>query len=155
MQFIKDLHQKIREHIDTHGQHLMQVLPGEDDPSDVQPYVYTIGNHERGLPELLLFGPVDAPFLNIMNRLGEIQRQRGQGFRHNELVSIGGKFPVRIVDAGRIGREEYALLVGKFYGTDDYELRQVLICDTKGRFPDDPRCDAPYRMQPVLSARVH
>jgi hypothetical protein len=42
-----------------------------------------------------------------------------QGFADEELVSIGGKFPVRMVDAGVIGRTKYATFVGIFYGTQN------------------------------------
>src|SRR6266852_1690057 len=148
------MREKVRHHIDTHGQHLRRVLLKEGDPDDALPFVYTIGNHERGLPELLLIGFVEPNFLSILNRLGEIQRERKIGFRHAELVDLGGTFPVRIVDAGAVGRDKYAVQVSVFYGTDDYQVRQVLISDRAGRFPDDPECDAPYRSQPVLSSGI-
>lgn len=141
---------QIRAHIDSHGQHLMRVLLTAQDPADALPFVYTIGNHERGLPELLLIGSAEPVFLNIVNMLGEVQRDRGRAFRHLELVDLGGSFPVRILDAGRAGRETYAVQVGSFYGTDDYRVRQVLLCDEQGRFPDDPACDPSYRSQPIL-----
>lgn len=148
------MRQQIRRNIDEHGQHLMRVLLTEDDPEGALPFVYTIGNYERGLPELLLIGFAERPFLNILNQLGEIQRERKVGFYHGELVDLGGSYPVRIVDAGVVGRDEYAVQVSVFYGTDDYPVRQVLICDRAGRFPDNPECDAPYRSQPVLSANL-
>ncbi len=140
----------IRTHIDCHGQHLVQVNLSENDPPDFEPFVYTIGNHERGLPELLLIGPADDTTTWILNFVGKQQRGRGRPLEHGELVHLGGTYPVRIVDAGRIGREEYAVQVGTFYRTDDYAVRQILYCDTQGRFPDDPACAEPYRSQTVL-----
>jgi len=154
MPLMDAVREQIRRNIDRHGQHLMRILLTEDDPQDALPFVYTIGNHERGLPELLLIGFAEPGFLDILNRLSEIQRERNIAFCHGELVDLGGTYPVRIVDAGAVGREEYAVQVSVFYGTDDYQIRQVLICDLAGRFPDDPGCDAAYRSQPVLSARL-
>jgi hypothetical protein len=61
--------------------------------------MYTIGNHERGLPELLFTGDTDDAWAGVLNRLGYIMReQRRDAFRHGELVSVGGKFPVKIVN---------------------------------------------------------
>lgn len=145
------MREQIRRHIDAHGQHLMRILLTESDPADALPFVYTIGNHEHGLPELLLIGFTEPEFMNLVNRLGEIQRERKRGFEHGELVDLGGTFPVRIVEAGTVGRDQYAVQAGVFYGTDDYRVRQILICDDAGRFPDHAECDPPYRSQPVLS----
>jgi hypothetical protein len=35
----------------------------------------------------------------VLNRLGKIQHDRKLAFADGERVSIGGKFPLRIVDA--------------------------------------------------------
>lgn len=144
-----DIRQKIRDHIDRHGQHLHRVFASKDDSG--QPFMYTIGNHEHRLPELLLVGTTESSFAHLLNHLGAIQRDRDKAFEHEELISIGGRFPVRMIATGKIAREEYTVQVGVFYGTECYEVRQVLLCDTKGRWPDDPACDRPYSAQPLLS----
>ena len=137
--------------IEDSGQAVQVVYLTEHDPPGKQPFMYTIGNYHRGLPELLVVGTDSDIIAGGLNRLGKIQRDRGKGFEDEELVSVGGKFPVRIVDAGVAGRKRYATFVGIFYGTDSYEVRQVLLPDTEGRWPDAPGCDAPYRNQPILS----
>ena len=138
--------------IEASGQAVQIVHLTATDPPGSRPFMYTIGNYHRGLPELLVVD-TDAEFVaGILNRLGTIQRDRGKAFADEEIVSVGGKYPLRIVDAGVIGRKRYATFVGIFYGTDNYEVRQVLLPDTQGRWPDTPGCDAPYRNQPVLSA---
>ena len=142
----------IGRHIATHGQHLVQVLLTDDDPDDVLPFIYTIGNHERGLPELLIIGNADNDDVWALNFLGRLQRNRGAAFQHGELVSLGGALPVKLVDAGSIGREEYAVQVGVYYDTENFAVMQVLFCDPAGRYPDDPECEEVYRTsQPVLS----
>jgi hypothetical protein len=142
----------ISDHVARHGQHIVQVLLTVDDPDDALPFVYTIGNHERGLPELLIIGNADDDDMWTLNFLGDLQRNRGKHFQHDELVSLGGTLPVKLVDAGRVGREQYAVQVGVYYGTEDFGVMQVLICDPAGRYPDDPECEEVYRsQQPVLS----
>lgn len=139
-------------HIEKHGQAVQIVHLTADDPPGSRPFIYTIGNYQLGLPELLIVDTDKAMFADVLNRLGKIQRARGKGLEDEELVSVGGKFPLRIVDAGEIGRRQYATFVGRFYGTESYEVRQVLLPDMQGRWPDMPGCDQPYCNQPVLSA---
>lgn len=142
----------VSRNIATHGQHLVQVLLTEEDPDDALPFIYTIGNHERGLPELLVVGHADDDHMWILNFLGDLQRSRGKPFEHGELVSLGGTLPVKVMEAGPIGREGYAVQVGVYYRTQDFRVMQVLLCDPAGRYPDDPECDEDYRKpQPVLS----
>ncbi|MGH6939392.1 DUF4262 domain-containing protein [Hypericibacter sp.] len=142
---------KIRQHIDLHGQHLMNIMLTADDPPDARAFIYTIGNHERGLPELLLIGPLQSYSAHIVNLLGEIQRQRGRPFDHNELVDYGARLPARLVNAGRLGREEYAIQVGVFYGSEEFQVRQIIFSDAAGHFPEHPGCDAEHKSQIVLS----
>lgn len=141
----------VRQNIATYGQHVWQVLPNADDPPDTPPFVYTVGNHEHGLPELLLIGTAETWAVDLINELGERQRARGVGFLHDELVGLGGTFPVKLVEVGSIAREDYTIQVGCYYATEDYSVRQVLLCDRAGHFPGDPECAPPFRWQPILS----
>jgi hypothetical protein len=145
------LRAQIREKIAKSGQAVQIVYLTERDRPGARPFMYTIGNHALGLPELLIVDTDLDAFAGVLNRLGKIQRDRKLAFADEERVSIGGKFPLRIVDAGELGRTEYATFVGIYYGTQDYDVRQVLLPDTKGRWPDTPGCDLPYANQPVLS----
>lgn len=145
------LRQQITEHITKNGQAVQVVYRTEHEPPDKQPFMYTIGNYHHGLPELLVVDTDKEIIAGVLNRLGKMQRDRGKAFADEEIVSIGGKFPVRIVDAGLIGRTQYATFVGIFYGTQSYDVRQVVLPDTQGRWPDTPGCDLPYRRQPILS----
>jgi hypothetical protein len=143
--------EQLRHKIAAAGQAVQIVHLTEHDPPGTQPFMYTIGNYAFGLPELLIVDTDLAMFADVLNRLGKIQRDRGAAFADEEQVSVGGRFPLRIVDAGEIGRTAYATFAGIYYGTRDYEVRQVLLPDTKGRWPDTPGCDLPYARQPVLS----
>ena len=51
----------------------------------------------------------------------------GRAFANGELVSLGGKHPVKIVDVPTaLVKDEYTIQVGEYFGTDDY-AQQVLI----------------------------
>ena len=87
------LRQELVAKIEEHGQAVQIVYLTEQDPPGSQPFIYTIGNYHRGLPELLVIGTDKAMFADVLNRLGKIQRERGRGFEDEEIVSVGGKFP--------------------------------------------------------------
>jgi hypothetical protein len=148
----KRIRENIHRQIARHGQCVQIVHLTEDDPPGVQPFMYSIGNHEQGLPELLIVGTAEKIFADVLNRLGKLQRDRSKALLDEELVSVGGKCPLRVVDAGEVGRTQYATFVGVYYETTNYEVRQILLPDIQGRWPDTPGCDAPYRNQPILSA---
>jgi hypothetical protein len=147
-----DVRTLIGVHIHDHGQHLVGVAPASGDPIDFLPFIYTIGNHGAGLPELLLIGGSGDVHGRILNVLGKIQRERGSGFQHAELVDFTARLPARIADAGQRGRDEYAVQASVYYKTDKFEVRQVLLPDPNGRYPGDPGCQPPFSKQPVLSS---
>ncbi len=151
-QFWDQLSAQIRANIEKSGQHIQSVGQSPPDPPGTEQFMYTIGNFHLGLPELLIVDTSLSMFGDILNRLGRMQRERRRAFADEELVSVGGKFPLRIVDAGAIGRTRYATFVGIFYKTDNYDVRQVVLPDPQGRWPDTPGCALPYSRQPILSA---
>lgn len=148
----REFRETIRANIVKHGRSIQAVGGTEQDAPGTQPFMYTVGNHGRGFPELLIVGIDKAAFGGVLNRLSEIQIQRNKAFEDEELVSVGGQFPLRIIDTGEIGHKDYAYFARIYYDSDSVEVRQVLLPDTKGRWPDTPGCDAPYRDQPILSA---
>jgi hypothetical protein len=148
----QELRETIRAHIAKHGRCIQVVGGTESDAPGTEPFMYTIGNYALGFPELLIVGTDKAAFGSVLNRLSQMQIDRKRAFDHEELVSIGGAFPFRIIDTGERGYKEYAYFARHYYKSDTVEVRQVLLPDTKGRWPDTPDCDAPYREQPILSA---
>jgi hypothetical protein len=57
-----EFHDRIAESIEECGQFVMAVVTDDDDHSGERPFdfVYSIGNTERGLPELLMVGNMDS-----------------------------------------------------------------------------------------------
>jgi hypothetical protein len=131
---------RIKHDIKKHGQTVMYIF-GDDSP-----FHYTIGRALRGLPELLLVVPI-KPEIG-MSLLNHLDRLMPQALPSGSLVDLGGKFPMKVIDASGIAQEEYTCLVNQF--ADEYRVQQVLCCDAEGRFPPD--CAAPYNRQPILAA---
>ena len=141
-----------REHIADRGQFILAVF---DEPGETW-FSYTIGNREKDLPELLIVYPGAKDNYHTcgsaLNRAGEMQRERGRGFEHGELVTLQeGKPSVLMVDATARAKADYTFQVERYYGTDDYQVRQLLYPDKAGRYPGDPLCAEPYASLPVLS----
>lgn len=120
------------------------------------PFTYTIGNHEVGLPELLIIGGAAGLYGHVLNTLGAMMRERGAPFSDGELVSLGGEHPVRIINVPTSAvSEDYTCQVEHYYQTTDYKVQQVVVCDTSGRFPDEEGCDEPWSLAPVLERVPH
>lgn len=133
--------------IRRHGWQLQGVLGDEEH----FPFIYTIGNYQLGLPELLVIGTGEAA--HSLNSICERMRKNNRPFENGELIDLGGKFPVKSLNAGDQAKEQYTLFVGAYYGTDNYAVQQIVLPDTSGRYPDDPQCEAPYGLVPLLKAR--
>jgi hypothetical protein len=141
MAYAEEQYALIQADIERDGRQILGVF---DEP----PFAYTIGNELKGLPELLFIGGArNSGFLNI---LSDMMIERGVRFTDGEIVDIGGKYPIKIINANATAQAEYTIQAGVFYGHDLYQVQQVLVPDRHGHFPDDLQCDPHYRM-PVLA----
>jgi hypothetical protein len=132
------------------GRSIVAVFAGEED--DEFPFAYTIGNHLKGLPELLAIGTNEAGF---HNKLSQMMIDTGETFGDGRVVSLpSGGAPadlrLKLIRAGNVARTEYAVQAGEHFGHDDYSIMQVLISDKDGRFPGEKGCQEPYSRVPVL-----
>lgn len=139
---------KMANTIKAHGRQVLAI----DSEGKAPPFFYTIGNHVKGLPELLLIGPW-APELGCkaLNILSEQMLERNHGFANGELANIGGEHSMQIWDATLVAKLQYTIQASEYFGTQDYAVQQVVIPDPKGRFPGDKRVHRHYRV-PVLRA---
>jgi hypothetical protein len=134
------------DHIAREGRSILGVGGGKyGEP----PFSYTIGNHFEGLPELLLIGSARTPYLNDLSQL---MIARGEPFRDGEIVALPMlSLPLKLVCVDDIRAwENYTVQAGEHLGHDGYDIMQAVLSDKEGRFPDDPGCDKPWSLFPIL-----
>jgi hypothetical protein len=135
----------IKKQIKKHGVAVINVFPGE---CLAEPWFhYTIGNHSAGLPEILAIGGHSresaSGISGAVSHLASIMRKRGKPFEEGELVSLGGKYPVKVVNAEG-AKLHCTLQVEHYYGTIDYAVQRMVLPDPAGKFPGDLGCAEPY-----------
>jgi hypothetical protein len=121
---------RISEDISLQGWALQGVL-GNESRSHA---MHTIGNHQLGLPELLMLG--DNRIAPILNAVCEVMRKNNRPFRQDELIDLGAVFPLRILNDE--ATKCFTQRVGNYYGTNDYDVQLILMPDIFGRYPDEP-----------------
>lgn len=104
------------------------------------PFAYSVGLDRRGWPEFLLIGSVRFGHVMI-NDLSLLADPPEPG-----PLDMGGQFPLYVVEAtDPKTRTDYVVQSDAIHG-----VRQLVICDTHGRYPWDEGCDEPYASMPVL-----
>ncbi len=134
---------RVRADVELYGQSVIFV---GDDP----PFQYTVGRSTRGLPELLIILPIHPQAGKAL--LNELDRLMPSRLSSNTMVSVGGRYPVMLVDADASAKG-YTRLASALNGDAPYRVQQVILCDPEGRYPGDPGCDGIYAQQPLLVAR--
>lgn len=135
---------EVQANIDRTGQHIFGIFGG---PGDGDGWFYTIGNANRGLPELLLIGSFPPALGNrILNDLGTLMRERGVSFDEG-LLDIDWSFPFKIRKAGGDVRDRFTIQAGQYLGHENYEVLQVMICDRNGKYPGDAGCDPNFDVE--------
>ena len=125
----------IEQDIDRCGRTIIGVFACE--PGDMA-FAYTIGNAIHAtkaglLPELLVIGLAQAPFLND---LSQMMIDADAPFHDNQIVLMhGAEKPVKIIKPSDLARTEYAIQAGQFFGSEKYQIMQVLLPDRTGSFP--------------------
>lgn len=132
-------HDKVRENIDKYGQHLFGVFAGVDDTdaNTFVPFIYTIGNHEKGLPELLCVGAFPSGLVGqLLNDFGK-QMRDGKITATEGMIDIGYSYPVKARWASDTAKSHFTIQAGQFHGTEDYRVLQLMLCDAEGKYPGD------------------
>ena len=129
--------QEIARNIHHAGQHMFAIGPDEAS----EPFVYTIGNRERNLPELLCIGRFPRHLIGmLLNQLGATQRERGTPYEAG-IHDIGWSIPIKIRQCGPKACKDYTIQAGVYYNVDIYPVTQVMLCDKNGHYQDDPACE--------------
>lgn len=120
---------EVMQNIDAFGQHLFQVFSDRAGPG----FTYTIGNADRGLPELLLIGDFPSHIAaGLLNELGAKMRERASRCPP-ALIDIGWSIPIKVRSTGLHVRTRYTIQVDQYLGHDRYSVLQIMVCDETGR----------------------
>jgi hypothetical protein len=95
------------------------------------------------LPEVLAIGG-DQRVSGPLSDLVAIMRKRKAAFANGELVSLGGRLPVKVITLNVDDvSDHYTRAVEGHYGTRNYAVQQMLIPDPDGKYADEPGCKEP------------
>jgi Domain of unknown function (DUF4262) len=134
----------IRETVEKHGWAVQFV------ESDRRPYAYTVGLHERGLPELLVTGLSPQPATRVLNSVAEYVVDGGRPVP-GERILIGGELLLEVVQVQH--PDAHMNVAVAFYGADLHAL-QLVWPDEQGHRPWCPEFSNGQARQPVLGVRV-
>ena len=134
----------IRETVEKHGWAVQFV------ESDRTPYAYTVGLHERGLPELLVTGLAPQPAVRALNSVAEYLVDGGKPVP-GERILIGGELLLEVVQVQH--PEAHMNVAVAFYGADLRAL-QLVWPDDRGHLPWCAAFSNGNVRQPVLGVRV-
>jgi hypothetical protein len=134
----------LRQTIVAHGWAVQHV------ESDRKPFSYTVGLHERGLPELLVTG---LPTKQAGWLLNTFAKRMIAGLRPapGDHLVLPANTRLEVVDV-----EHPDAHMGLAIALEGYDVRaiQLVWADGRGRWPWAPGFDGGHRRQPVLGART-
>lgn len=138
------LRPRILESIQKHNRFVMGVMGDVNSPA----FMYSIGNHLVGLPEIICVGIHEQAIMNFW-----CDAMIKKKFAHGDLITwanadVGCR--VSVPYDMRDVRENYTVQAGQFYDHQNYDVIQMIIPDKRGRFPGNPLCEAPYSQLPIL-----
>lgn len=110
--------------------------------------VHTLGCHEKGQPELIMSGDNGSRWGLFLSQLANAQKARGYPFFHGERNQIES-IPFVVVECWP-SVKSFTNQITRYYGTNDFALRQIVLLDESGRHPAHPSCAEPFRYQRSL-----
>lgn len=142
---LEQVRSEIRRKLQAHGWTAITIL------DRANPYTYSLGFTQKGLPELVVFG-IDPE--TVRSVLGEIFRevQAGRPYRKGLYQAEGFPMPFHLLpvpdDKARVLlRIAHSMFPG-------FQALQLVVPDERGCFPWDQGCDPAYiAAQPIQGQR--
>lgn len=142
---IDDYLDHLREIIRVHGWAIQFI---EDDK---RPFAYTVGLHERGLPELLITGLPPQVVDPVLNSLAHRIVDEGTELEPAMHIDYEDRFLIEVVEVEH--PDVHLLDAVNLYGPRIRAL-QLVWADEHGRLPWDPWWSHGRRRQPVFGLRT-
>jgi hypothetical protein len=115
-------------------------------PNGNNSFSYTVGNCQRGLPELLIVGPFEPTGIrSVLNVMTDKMIERGSAFEENTLIDIGAPLHCTAFHASDLAKLERTIQVGQLLKRP-YDLMQVVSPDPAGLFPWQPGCNPAFQV---------
>jgi hypothetical protein len=140
----EDYLDELRETISGHGWAVQFV------EHDKRPFAYTIGLHDRGLPELLISGLPPDIATRVLNSIAHMIVDDGTVLAPAMHIDYQDRFLIEVVEVEH--PDVHLKFAVKLCGSDVRAL-QLVWADTRGRFPWEPGWGQGRRRQPVLGVR--
>ena len=134
----------LREKIETHGWAVQHV---EDER---RPFTYTVGLHERGLPELLVTGLIPRQARWLLNTYAK-RAIAGHRAVAGDRVSLPAETRLELVD---VEHPDAHMGMATALAGAGITAVQLVWADSRGRWPWAPGFDDGHRIQPVLGVRT-
>lgn len=129
---MQDFYEGITEAIEIYGRRVIGV---PYDKGGV--FAYTIGNKTKDLPEFVIvkWGSIEIQCM-VLNALSE-KIAKGEEAFDGAVIDIDFNYPVKIRKASEAAKHELTVQAGEYFGTQEYQLYQVLLPDVEGIFPGE------------------
>jgi hypothetical protein len=140
---IQEYFDELRETIRKHGWVVQFV---EDDR---RPFAYTIGLHDRGLPELVVTGMTSLHSAHTLNAVATAAVD-GSVYKPGEHIALGQRMVLEVVE---VEHPDAHLNFAIALCGPEVRALQLVWADEHGRWPWDARWSHGRRRQPVLGVR--
>ena len=118
--------------------------------SDDRPFAYTVGLHDKGLPELVVTGMRAQTAAKLLNVIGEQMVDEGMVLQPGEHIDCGARFLLEVVEVEH--PDVHLRFAVGLYGSKIRAL-QLVWADNVGRWPWDQGWGHGRRRQPVFGIR--
>jgi hypothetical protein len=135
---------ELRQTISDHGWAVQFV---EDDK---RPFAYTIGLHDHGLPELLVYALAPDVATRVLNSIAHMMVDDGAVLAPAMHIDYEDRFLVEVVEVEH--PDVHLKFAIRLCGPDVRAL-QLVWADARGRFPWESGWGHGRRRQPVLGVR--
>ena len=117
--------------------------------SDRTPYAYTVGLHDRGLPELLVTGLATQRAARLLNSMAR-HTVRGDRLTPGRQISVPSEPLIEIVE---VDHPDAHMGWAMAFGGPEVRALQLVWADRRGRWPWAAGFNDGRRRQPVLGVR--
>lgn len=142
---MQQIYDNINLDIKQYGLSVMGVYPTKEDEG--LPFTYSIGLCVLDIPELLIVGLGPRQAQPIINSLYQQYIEELINWSKPCIIAdcMGNGYSLAFLSVeDERCKKDYTIQVGQFFGSEDYQVMQVIFPDKHGKFPWDDDYDAEH-----------